>query len=200
MTGKEPLQIYVLGNLAVQRHATRMQLPPSRKTRALLAYLTVTGRPHRRDRLCSMFWNIPDDPRAALRWSLTHLRPIIDEPGCRRIIANRETVGLDLGSVAVDIVSLRNAARQGVDSLSTDALCRAVEAFEGEFLERLDLPDCQEFQSWCTAQREEAARLRVRLLTALVVRLQDAPDEALPHARTLSFLEQANEAAQAMLV
>jgi pimeloyl-ACP methyl ester carboxylesterase/DNA-binding SARP family transcriptional activator len=177
-----------------------VQLPRSKKTRALLAYLAVTARQHSRDRLCAMFWNIPDDPRAALRWSLTHLRPILDEPGCRRIIADRETVGLDLGSVAVDLVSLRNATRQGVDSLSTDSLCQAAAALEGEFLEGLDLPDCQEFQSWRAAQHEETRRLRVRLLTALVTRLQSVPDDALPYARALRLLEPANESAQAMLV
>ena len=200
MKETEPLHVSVLGTLAVRRHGTRMQLPPSKKTRGLLAYLAVTARPHSRDRLCSMFWNIPDDPRAALRWSLTHLRPIIDEPDRRRIIADRETVGLDHAHVAVDILSLRNATRQDVDSLSTESLRGALKALEGEFLEGLNLPDCQEFQSWCTAQREDARRLRVRLLSALVTRLQNAPDDALPHARTLGLLEPANEAAQAMLV
>jgi hypothetical protein len=28
MSGKEPLQVSVLGNLAVQRHRTRIELPP----------------------------------------------------------------------------------------------------------------------------------------------------------------------------
>ena len=49
------LRISVLGNLAVVRERTRMQLPPSKKTRALLAYLAVTARPHSRARLCAMF-------------------------------------------------------------------------------------------------------------------------------------------------
>jgi len=93
MKGKELLRVSVLGNLAVSRHGMRMQLPPSKKTRALLAYLAVTDRPHSRDRLCSMFWPVPDDPRAALRWSLTRLRPLIDEPDCRRIVADRESAG-----------------------------------------------------------------------------------------------------------
>ncbi len=200
MEGKELLHVSVLGNLAVLRHRTRMQLPPSKKTRALLAYLAVTVRPHSRERLCAMFWNVPDDPRAALRWSLSHLRPLVDESDCRRLVADREKVGFDLGRAAVDILSLRSAARHGVDSISTDALRQAVEALDGEFLEGLDLPDCQEFQNWCTGEREETRRLRVRLLTALVTRLEGAPDDALPHARALSLLEPANEAAQAMLV
>ena len=200
MKGKEVLRVSVLGNLVVLRDGTRMQLPPSKKTRALLAYLAVTARPHSRDRLCAMFWAVPDDPRAALRWSLTRLRPLIDGHDCRRIIADRENVGLDLGRVTVDILSLRNAARNGTVSMSTDALRQATEVLEGDFLEGLDLPDCHEFQSWCTWEREETRRLRVRLLTALVTRLEDVPDEALRHARALSLLEPANEDAQATLV
>ena len=198
--GREMLRISVLGNLAVVRERTRMQLPPSKKTRALLAYLAVTARPHSRDRLCAMFWAVPDDPRAALRWSLSRLRPLVDDHDCRRIVADREQVGFDLDRVTVDILSLRGVARNGADSISTDALRQATEALEGDFLEGLDLPDCQEFQSWCLGEREETRRLRVRLLTALVTRLEGVPDEALPHARALSLLEPANEAAQATLL
>jgi pimeloyl-ACP methyl ester carboxylesterase len=189
-----------VGGLAVLRHRTRLELPRSKKTRALLAYLAVTARPHSRDRLCAMFWNVPDDPRAALRWSLSRLRPLVDEPDCRRIVADREYVGLDVSGVAVDILSLRSLARHGTDAISTDALRQAALTLEGDFLEGLDLPDCREFQNWCVAEREETRRLRVRLLTALVARFDGEPDEALPYARSLSLLEPANEAAQATLV
>src|SRR5262245_19452111 len=200
MKGKKVLHISVLGNLAVLRHRTKVPLPRSKKTRALLAYLAVTARAHSRDRLCTIFWAVPDDPRAALRWSLSRLRPLVDEHGCRRIVADRENVGLDLGGVAVDILSLRSAYRNGIDSISTDALSQAAETLEDDFLEGLDLPDCREFQSWCTGQREDTRRLRMRVLTALVTRFENAPEEALRYARTLSLLEPANEAAQATLV
>jgi pimeloyl-ACP methyl ester carboxylesterase/DNA-binding SARP family transcriptional activator len=166
----------------------------------LLAYLAVTGRPHSRDRLCSMFWPVPDDPRAALRWSLTRLRPLLDEPDCPSIVADRESVGLDLERDTVDILSLRDLVRNGTDAILTDTLRQATEALEVDFLEGLDLPDCHEFQSWCIGEREETRRLRVRLLTALVNRLEDVPDEALRHARMLSLLAPADEGAQAMLV
>src|SRR6187200_297462 len=119
MSGKEPLQVSVLGNLAVQRHRTRIELPPSKKTRALLAYLVVTARPHSRDRLCAMFWPVPDDPRAALRWSLTRLRPLVDERDCRRIIADRESISIDLTHVNVDLLSLRSVAGNGLDAVAT---------------------------------------------------------------------------------
>jgi DNA-binding SARP family transcriptional activator/pimeloyl-ACP methyl ester carboxylesterase len=200
MEAKDLLHVSVLGSLTVVRQSTKLQLPPSKKTRALLAYLAVTARSHSRDRLCAMFWNVPDDPRAALRWSLTRLRPLIDERDRRRIVADRENVRLDLTRANVDILSLRNATRQGINFISTDALRQAVEVLDGEFLQGLDLPDCQEFQSWCTAEREDSRRLRVRLLTALIARLEQVPADALPYARTLSLLEPANEAAQALLV
>lgn len=194
------LQVSVLGNLAVMRDGAGMQLPPSRKTRALLAYLAVTARPHSRDRLSAMLWPVPDDPRGALRSSLTRLRPLVDEPACRRIIADRENVEFAFDGVTIDILSLRNLARNGTDAMSTDVLREVTQALEVDFLKGLDLPDCHEFQSWCTGEREETRRLRVRLLIALVARLEDQPDEALRHARTLSLLEPANESIQAALI
>ena len=55
-----------------------VNLTRSQKTRALLAYLAVTGRPQQRERLCEMFWDVADDPRGALRWSLGTLRVLDD--------------------------------------------------------------------------------------------------------------------------
>lgn len=69
-------KIDVLGELQVKRDGQVVTLPPSRKTRALLAYLAVVGRPQRRERLCEIFWEIPDSPRGALRWSLSKIRQI----------------------------------------------------------------------------------------------------------------------------
>ena len=70
------LQIRVLGELRVARDGKSLPLPASKKTRALLAYLAVVARPVRRDHLCELFWEIPDDPRASLRWSLHKIRKI----------------------------------------------------------------------------------------------------------------------------
>ena len=56
-----------LGDLTIARDGKALELPPSRKTRALLAYLALTGRAFRREQLCELFWEIPDDPRGSLR-------------------------------------------------------------------------------------------------------------------------------------
>src|SRR5215471_20406081 len=87
------LELAVLGEFRVFRDGEAVSLPPSRKTRALLAYLAVVGRPQRRERLCEMFWEIPDDPRGALRWSLSKLRQVAGHDTLVR--ADRNIVSLD---------------------------------------------------------------------------------------------------------
>ena len=194
------LAIRLLGEIDVVREGQRLPLPPSKKTRALLAYLALTGRPHRRERLCSLLWEIPDDPRGALRWSLSKLRSLVDEPGRPRILADRDLVGFDAAGADIDIVSVRRALAGGVDALDTDRLRSLAQAFRGELLEGQDLPDLHDFQAWCVAEREDARRLQAQLLAALVERLKNQPDEALPFARTLVQEQPYDEAARVGLL
>src|SRR5690625_3571302 len=100
------ITLRLLGEMEVLRGSTRVELPPSRKSRALLAYLAATARPQRRERLCPLFWEVPDDPRGSLRWSLSRLRAVLDDGDAARIIANRETVALDTSRCAVDLLTL----------------------------------------------------------------------------------------------
>ena len=89
-----PLEIRLLGKLEVLRGGGIVPLPPSKKTRALLAYLVSTTRPQSRAHLCELLWEGPDDPRAALRWSLTKIRPLLDEGGVTRLVTDRVFVSL----------------------------------------------------------------------------------------------------------
>src|SRR5262249_14651408 len=113
MTGRQPerprvptLAIHVLGEIQVLKGKTQQHFPQSRKTRALLAYLVLTGRRHRRERLCDLLWDLPDDPRASLRWSLSRLRSLVDEPGQVRIYADREYVLFDAQSPILDLFTI----------------------------------------------------------------------------------------------
>ena len=104
--GRRVLGLKLLGEIEIVRDGERIALPPSRKTRALLAYLAATAKPHRRDRLCAVFWDVPDDPRGALRWSLSRLRGLVDEPGAQRIAATRESVSFEPLGADVDLLSI----------------------------------------------------------------------------------------------
>jgi DNA-binding SARP family transcriptional activator len=194
------MRINFLGEPEVLRDAQRMSLPQSKKTRALLAYLAVTGKSHRRDRLCTLFWDIPDDPRGALRWSLSKLRGLVDGDGVTRIVADRESVAFEAAGAEIDLLTVRERLDHGVDSLSVDELRDLASRFRGEFLEGLELDSCPDFQSWCMAEREDMRGRQVTVLEALVERLSGQPDEALPYARTLLEVDPYNEPARAGLV
>ena len=147
------------------RGGRALPLPASKKTRALLGYLVATGTPHLRERLCELLWDGPDDPRAALRWSLSKLRPLVDEP---HLVADRERIGFVGDGVDVDLHALRGALG---DDATTDELRRAAERASGELLDGLDLPDCFRYHAWCTAEREAVRGERIKLFTALAARL-----------------------------
>src|SRR5204863_1833046 len=114
----QALSLRVLGSLCVERGGERLELPPSKKTRALLGYLLIEGREQTREHLCSLFWDLPDDPRGALRWSLSRLRPLLDEQGGQRIVADRERVRIDPGTAVVDLRAAEALEAKGLDRAS----------------------------------------------------------------------------------
>ena len=98
----------------VAGHSERIQLPlpPSRKVRALLAYLAMAPRPVTREKLCELFWDVADDPKSELRWCLSKLRPLINGPTTMRLIADREKVWIDANSLDIDAVSVAYGTQQ----------------------------------------------------------------------------------------
>lgn len=160
----------------------RLPLPRSKKTRALLAYLAVTERLHRRDRLCALLWDVTDDPRGALRWSLSRLRKVLCAD-LDRIVAEREEVALNADGMVIDASMLARLHARGFAAADDPMLERAASLYRGEFLEGLELPDFLDFSAWCIEQREQARRRQAELLSELVARQREAPERALPFAR-----------------
>jgi DNA-binding SARP family transcriptional activator len=182
------IEIRLLGELEVQRDGETVPLPPSKKTRALLAYLVGTGRPQLRDRLCEMLWDGPDDPRAELRWSLTKLRPLIEG----NLVADRERVEFRNDGARVDLYEFRRL-------INGNQLLAAAETVRGEFLEGLDLPGCYRFQQWLVAERESLRQTQVKILAQLIDQL-GAGDAALAHARRRAMLDPFSEDAHIALI
>lgn len=197
---RNDLLLRFLGETEVLRGGVAVALPQSKKTRALLAYLAVAGGRHRRERLCSLLWDVADDPRGALRWSLSKLRAIVDEPGRERVSADRESVGFVASGARIDLLAVRQRISGGVDALPVDELRELAAEFRGEFLEALDLFDFHDFHAWCVAMREDARKARVSILGALVRRLEGNPAEALPFARALVQADPFAAAARAYLL
>jgi pimeloyl-ACP methyl ester carboxylesterase/DNA-binding SARP family transcriptional activator len=195
------LTIRVLGEFQVLRTGKVEPLPQSRKTRALLAYLVLTGRRHRRDRLCEFFWEVPDDPRGALRWSLTKLRSLANDAHCERIVADRDYVSFEPKGATVDLLEIRREMAGGAESLSTKRLVELAEQFRGDLLEGLFIPDNKDFASWLLTERDAARRTRASLLHVLVGRLCDGEKQgAANHGRDLVATDPFSVSAHALYV
>jgi DNA-binding SARP family transcriptional activator len=194
------LKLKYLGDFEVLRDGETVKLPPSKKTRALLAYLSLNPRHFRRDFLCELLWEIPDDPRGSLRWSLSKLRRLIDDEDEPRIIADRTYVEIDASGIDIDVVMLRNLVRKGLADEKLAVLENAAERLRGHFLEGLDLPNFHDFHAWCIAEREEVAHAQAALLRELVRRLTGEPDRALPYARSLVAISPYDEELRALLI
>jgi len=190
---KAPLQVKVLGELVVLRDGREIALPPSRKTRALFAYLAVVNRRQRRDYLCQMFWQAPDDPRASLRWSLSKLRRCIEDDADETPLrADRDTVLLDAGGIDVDLLHIARLTAKDLRSLGTPDLEKLAAGFRGRFLEGLELPRCPVFEAWRTFHDDALERTRSLILQVLVELLQGEPERALPYAHLLQSMDPTN--------
>jgi TolB-like protein len=192
------LEIRVLGGLDVIRDGATVTLPPSRKTRALLAYLALTRSSHRREELCEIFWDVPDDPRGALRWSLSKIRPVVDEPAFPRLAADRQSIELRTDALEIDFFSAQACAAEKAASIGD--LVRAAALFRGPLLADLELLENGGFHTWLLGQREDARALQAKILRALIERLGATPQEALPYARELVRVDPFDETAWAQLI
>lgn len=189
------LELSLIGEIAVRRDTREAALPASAKTRALLAYLAATGREHRREALCSLFWDVPDDPRGALRWSLSKLRHALDGPDEVRLIADRESVRLDMDGLRCDFAEL--AAASAADDC---AALEAAAAMRGEFAPGVSLRGCEEFESWLAATREDVRRRQLQVWRKLLALCPGEPERALPFARLIVEAEPLGEAGWVQLV
>src|SRR6266851_7197760 len=189
------LEIRLLGELEVQRDGDPVPLPPSKKTRALLAYLIATGKPQLRDRICELLWEGPDDPRAELRWSLSKLRPALED----HLSADRERIEFHPEGVTIDLHQFRRLLGRGVEHASVHDLYRAAQLVRGEFLEGLELPACYRFQQWLQGERENLRQIHVAVLARMVEQLGPT-DDALAYARRRAMIDPFSEEAHVALI
>lgn len=166
----------------VEREGQAVPLPSSRKTRALLAFLVATARPHRRDRLCEMFWELPDDPRGALRWSLSKLRAILNVSGHETLISDRERVGINDADITTDIGEVEAHFKR--DTVSANSLTKGLKLLqERPYLAGLNGAGSEIFDVWIAAERERVRRLQASATQQLVEHPDTRPDLGLTYAQ-----------------
>jgi DNA-binding SARP family transcriptional activator len=166
----------MLGRMTVGRDGLTLALPASRKVRALLAYLALAPLAVSRSQLCELLWDVPDDPRGELRWCLSKIRKIIDEPERSRVYTREDTVRVDLADCFVDAIEIARATEQGIETLAPERLRALCTLFIGDFLDGLEIDRSPVFNAWLTAQRRRFRGCHAALLEHLVKSVPD--DEA----------------------
>jgi DNA-binding SARP family transcriptional activator len=165
--GTSLLRVQLLGPLTISRDGVALPLPASRKVRALIAYLSLAPKATR-SQLCELLWDVPNDPRGELRWCLSKIRRIVDQPHHRRIDAHADTIRLDLSDCDVDAIEIARATQEGVDTLSVDRLRKLSALFAGDFLDGLEIDRSPLFSDWLIAQRRRFRGCPAVLLDHLV--------------------------------
>jgi DNA-binding SARP family transcriptional activator/pimeloyl-ACP methyl ester carboxylesterase len=194
------LEIKLFGGLEVRRDGEPVALPQSKKTRALLAYLILKGTPQRRDALCELLWEIPDDPRAALRWSLSKLRPLVNDETTERLTADRERIAFERKGAKVDALCLEKISADGLEKQSRATLLDICKSCTEPLLAGLDLPSQPSYESWRAGQQERARQLHVRVIDELTGRDDTDPDQQTALLRRRVELDPDNEDAHIRLI
>ena len=173
------LKIWLFGPPRIELDGAPVEVD-TRKAIALLAYLSVTGRPHGRDALAALLWPDlnQDRARAALRRTLSALRKGLGGSG---LAGGRSRVSLEIQDMWLDTArfhELIGAAR--AHDHPADEVCRrcvsdlgeAAELSRGDFMSGFFLRDSPEFEDWMFFQSEELRRAvgeaLERLVTALI--------------------------------
>lgn len=193
------LTLALTGALSARLDGRILELPPSKKARALLAYLAATGRPQRREHLVGLLWSATEDGREGLRWCLSRLRKALESDGHEYLVADRDTIALLTDNVDCDIGLLKQVSAISPAGAATAELIAAADLVQGDFLEGLDLPDCYEFRLWCMAERENLRRAQAAILTTLCDRLGTG-EETLSYARRRVLVEPDDEPAHLALL
>ncbi|MGI9336284.1 MAG: tetratricopeptide repeat protein [Gammaproteobacteria bacterium] len=160
------LKISLFGGFEAQTDASTEPALPTRKSRALLAYLAViSGRTCSREKLADLLWGSFGTARArvSLRQTLARLRrstAYLPQP-C--IVAVGDTVRLDTTHVEVDVAEFERSCTNGAPG----DLAQAATLYRGDLLEGFNV-DESAFEDWLTSER---ARLRQRAAVAMTTLL-----------------------------
>lgn len=183
----------------------------TRKSLAILAYLSLQEREIPREVLAAMFWAEFDQQHAQanLRRNISSLNERLNFAWIesdREAIAlkNRSELYLDVGEFHDHLDSFR---KHGCEQQETCQACfehlrSAVKLYRGDFLEGFNLPDCPEFDDWQFDRREtfrnELAFVLERLAHIHAGKLDW--EEAIQYVRRWIALDRLNEPAERYLM
>jgi len=186
------LSIRLFGGMAIQDARGADFLPRSRKTRAVIAMLTLTApKPVLRTQLTALLWSQRENEqaRASLRQAVHELQETLGSNWCRILVAERHTLSMDLRGVTVDALAAIGPAASRTELLGL---------FQDGFLEDLSGLD-PSFDDWLGKERRRLISIaRVAGEAFLQVRHQGA--ETIDAAKALLRIDPAHDGAWRALI
>ncbi|HEY7301782.1 MAG TPA: BTAD domain-containing putative transcriptional regulator [Xanthobacteraceae bacterium] len=187
------MQLQILGGLDLTSASGEPAPDVTRQTRHMLACLALAGpKGLTRGELCALFW--PDRPSALARNSLRQALVAIKKAlsgGANAMLlhSDLEVVRLSAGAGTIDV----HAFRHGVQG-SRDGLIAAANAYRGELLSGVEVPD--DVEQFVTSHRRSLSD-QAQVLAERLSKHDDADDEMLDCAQALAGrLLQSNPASE----
>ena len=155
------LKLGLLGGFRLETADGQPVPVPTKKAKALLAYLALHGEPQPRTKLAHILWEDSDEPQAreSLRQTLFLLRKALSPAHADALMAQNDVVALQPVAIKVDVIEFERLVASGEPVL----LDEAVQLYRGDFLEGFDL-SASGFDAWLGMERQ---RLKERALAAL---------------------------------
>jgi DNA-binding SARP family transcriptional activator/TolB-like protein len=184
------LSVSLVGRFGLRLNGRPIELR-TRKAAAVLGYLALSDTKHEsRERLVGLLWSRSDEEkaRASLRQVVRELRSVLEEAGFGGFVAERLTIGIDIGRVEVDIESvLQQAENERVHPLLLDA-----PALDERLLEGMDDLD-PSFRVWVLAKRQTIHERLMRSLEAGLIGVNVPRDTKKKFAAAIVNLDPTHE-------
>jgi TolB-like protein/DNA-binding SARP family transcriptional activator/Flp pilus assembly protein TadD len=182
VASRPSVAVSLFGPFRVVRSGAESTLAPSRKVRALIAYLVMAPRPVHRARLCELLWDVTNDPRGELRWCLSKIRGLLGDPSHECVKAENDWVSIDAATIEVDALWVAARVAAATSGGDLDLLKRLAAKFDGEFLEGFEADRLPLFEAWLIGERQRFQGYHADVLSRIIA-LLPKDEQALPYIR-----------------
>jgi DNA-binding SARP family transcriptional activator/predicted ATPase len=161
------LRLSLLGQVTIRRDGVPVTGFKSGKTLALLCYLAVTRQSHFRSALAGLLWGeLPEaNAHMNLRKALESLRHLVGP----HVIITRQTVTFDRSSLYwLDVDQFETRLAGDISAVEIEQMKEAIELYQGDFLEGLDVREAAAFDEWLRLQRAYLREIAIQALQRLI--------------------------------
>jgi predicted ATPase/DNA-binding SARP family transcriptional activator len=161
------LRLSLLGQVAIDKDGIPVTGFKSGKALALLCYLAATHRAHFRSILAGLLWGdlSEENARMNLRKAVENLRHLVGP----HLAVTRQTVAFDRSHPYwLDVEQFETWVRDDVAAVEVGRLKEALELYQGDFLEGLDVREAVAFDEWLRLQRAYLREIAIQALQRLI--------------------------------